>query len=220
MRIIRNPRPVSTAQALAVYASYLEVVGDGNGKLVRRLPSVYHDGHGTFPDNTPPMDCVGFALSRGRQVPRHRPGYNKDLYRKLVALGYAPELAKAFAFVYDVEDDVNVTSMFGDALADQDLVRFVSAPEMPEPGDFVAYPTVKLEDHPGKSWEGHIGGVVDVDPKFDPFKPDYRLLQTVQCTGPEGHDPGVISMNGLYFQEHAEVWPLPQHTTRILRVVV
>ncbi len=200
-------------------ASFLEVIGDGKGGIVRRLPSVYQDGTGSWPDSSPKMDCVGLAVARARQIARHRLGFNKDLARKLLTLGYSPELANAYAYVLDVEDDVNTTSLISDALADQDLVRIVGATEMPEPGDVVAYPTVKLPDHPGKSWEGHIGGITGVDPKFDPAKPDYRLLQTVQCRGPNGRDPGVDAMDGLYFQEHAETWPLPYHTTRILRFV-
>ena len=216
-RLIRSPRPVSIEQSLTTAASYVAVVFDVKlSKYVRVKPSVYVDGTGSWPDAAPQMDCVGAAVSRFSELPRHRPGFNKNLLTKLLAQGMDPVQAEAYAFVLDIEDDVNTTSLIGDALSDQDLSQIV---DEPQPGDWLAYPTVKLKNAPGKSWEGHIAKVVGTKRArdWDPTAPNYSLLDTIQCTGPNGRTPGIVAMDGRYFDEWLATWPLPQHRPRILR---
>lgn len=219
-RIIRSPRPVANADSLITAAAYLEVAIDPvTRQLVRKIPSIYIDGTGSWPDAAPVMDCVGFALSRCSQIPRHRPSYNRDLLTKLLAQGMDPTQAGAYAFVLDVEDDVNTNSMIGDALTDQDLVQFVGTPQE---GDLLVYPTVKLVNASGKRWEGHaakVTGVSRLGSLWNPARPDYALIDTAQCVGPNDHEPGVIATDGRYFAEWRATWPRPEHTVRILRLI-
>lgn len=145
-------------------------------------------------------DCVGFAWEDVYGMPRHVPGLNH--------LGGG---------IGDVEDDANCNSLIGDALTEQRYVEIVTTPF---PGALVLYPTIR-DPRAAEPFIGHVGVVVGVSRcgTFRNDAPDYSLLDTVQCCGPNGRDPGVLALPGTAFAEHAHLWPLPQHTTRMVRML-
>ncbi len=202
------PRPCASEIAVATARGYLVVRVDPLTKaIVRSVPSEYQLGTGTFPDVQPQMDCVGFAVNRCFQLPRHRPGFNK----------HTAQLAPDLAAQLDVEDDINCNSMIGDALTDQDLCEIVTTPA---PGCLLVYPTIHLAGHP-LPFVGHVAIIVSVArcSTFDVDRPDYSLIDTVQCCGPNGRKPGVLALPGDAFAEHAMLWPKPEHTARMIRML-
>ena len=156
---------------------------------------VYYLGTGTWPRVGEQMDCVGFAWSWCYQMPRHIPGLNA----KGGGLG-------------DVEDDANTNSLIGDALTDSAYVQIATDPL---PGDLVMYPTIH-DPRVSSPFIGHVGIITDVS-RWQPG--NLSTLGTVQCCGPNGRTPGVLALSGAAFQHHDELWPLPQHRSRIVRVL-
>jgi len=168
------------------------------------LASVGHGEYwlGTGDYNTPldgRSDCAGFAICKCYGLRRHRPGFNKGKWAS-------------------VEDDINCNSAIEDANRRKDL--FVLAAPRPQPGDLLAYPTFFLTGHP-KPWIGHIAIVVAVDrmAAWDAAKPDWSLLDVVQCCGPDGRKPGIVRSTAQHWREHDRQWPKPEHRSSLLRAV-
>lgn len=186
---MRSPRPLFTALEAAQRA--IALVGH----------SVYELGTGNAdtPDDEP-MDCCGFATCKAYGIVRHRPLFNRGAWAT-------------------VADDINCNSSIEDARHEQDL--FEPADGDPQLGDLLKWPTIR---HPVTNevleW-GHECIVIGVDRaigKWDPTKPDYRLLDVAQCEGPNGRRPGILATDGTYWYEHALKWPKPEQTTWWLRV--
>lgn len=140
-------------------------------------------------------DCAGFAISWCHQLKRHRPGFNRGSWST-------------------VEDDLNCNSAIEDAEHKREL--FVRA-EAPQPGDLVAYPTIRLG---GKVFIGHVCIVVNVSrvAEWDPKFPDYSLLDVAHCHGPHGRIPAVTMADGAIWNRHDEQWPNAWHRSKVIRV--
>lgn len=145
-------------------------------------------------------DCCGFSSCYAYGIRRHRPGYNVGPHAT-------------------VSDDVNCNSSIEDAHHAGDLFKVISRPEL---GALLKYPTIRIRGKDGKIKEfcGHEGIVVGISRalEWDALQPDYRLLDVVQCCGPNGHTPGIIASNGAAWHAHDQLWSKPEHRTWMLRV--
>lgn len=142
-------------------------------------------------------DCCGFAISFAYKLPRHRSGFNRGPWAT-------------------ISDDINCNSAIEDAdHAGELFERVVGAPQV---GDLLAYPTVYKD---GRQYGiGHVVIVVGVSRvlEWDPALPDWSALDTAECHGPNGHEPGVVLSTGIGFVRHDALWPKPAHRTTLLRV--
>lgn len=145
-----------------------------------------------------PRDCFGFAVCEVYGLKRHRPRFNRGPWAT-------------------VSDDLNCNSAIEDALHARELFEIALRPE---PGVLLAYPTIRLTGHP-RPWIGHILIVVSVVRclEWDPANPDYSLLDTVDCHGPDGRRPGITAGTGAACNLHDHDWPKAEHRTRMLRVL-
>ena len=100
---------------------------------------VYELGTGDWdtPDDGP-SDCAGTAICKCFGIPRHRPGFNRGPWST-------------------VSDDLNSNSAIEDAFHGEDLFRQVNIAEA-QPGDLLAYPTIRLHDAHGELhvFVGHV----------------------------------------------------------------
>jgi hypothetical protein len=151
-------------------------------------------------------DCAGFAICWCYKLPRHRPGYDRN---------------GAFG---DVEDDINCNSVLGDAIGDVDHPPahdlFTVATGMPQPGDLLVYPTIRLAGHP-LPFIGHVGIVVSTGrlTSWDVVHPRYDLLDVAQCCGGDGRSPAVLLTDGSAWAKHHRDWPKPEHTVYVVRAI-
>lgn len=145
-----------------------------------------------------PRDCFGFAACECYGIPRHRPGFNRGPWAT-------------------VEDDLNCNSAIEDADHHGELFERVFTPY---PGALIMYPTIHLTGHPSP-WIGHVKIVVGVSRcvEWDHDRPDWSLLDTVECRGPDGRRPGIVSGSGAGMNGHDMTWPKPEHRTVMLRVL-
>lgn len=183
----------------------------------RALALVGHLVYGLGPTHGEVGDCVRLAWEEAYGMPRKIPGLNRGLFAALLAAGFPRDQAEALDRVLDVEDDVNVNALIADALSAQRYVEIVTTPFT---GALLCAPTIH-DPRVRDPIVGHIEIVVGLSrsAEFDVDAPDYSLLDTVGLCGPNGRRPGVLRHNGAYFAKHAKDWPLPQHTTRMLRVL-
>lgn len=184
------PRPLFTAAEAVARAR--SAVGSGTYELGTGDVDTVLGG---------PSDCCGFATCWCFGIRRHRPGFNLGAWAT-------------------VEDDTNCNSSIEDAQHAQDLFEIVTGD--PQEGDLVKYPTIHIvHDGTPMLFCGHeaiIVGVARAAGKWNAAKPDYSLLDVVQCCGPNGHHPGIIASDGSIWRQHDSLWPLPQHKTWLLRV--
>lgn len=203
-----GPRPLRTAEAAAAYA--LSMVGRG----------VYRWGTGdVHSKDDDARDCWGFAFNECYLVPRHRPGFNRG-WRD--ADGRTPS----------IEDDLNCNSGIEDADHAGELFRRVHVPMV---GDLIAYPTLypstsklsAVDVGRGAGFSkatmyGHVMIVVGLDrletEVWDVNKPDWALLDTVQCCGPAEHRPGIVAGNGYDMTVRDRLVTDPRDRTALLRV--
>lgn len=145
-----------------------------------------------------PRDCFGFAVCELYGIKRHRPGFNEGSWAT-------------------VSDDLNCNSAIEDADHARELFERVFTPA---PGVLLVYPTIRLAGHP-QVWIGHVGIVVGVSRclEWDHERPDYSLLDVVQCRGPNGRRPGIVATDGSVWDHHDATWPNPEHRTAMLRVL-
>ena len=143
-------------------------------------------------------DCAGFAIDRCYGLRRHRPGFNRGAWAS-------------------VEDDLNCNSAIEDADHNQELFERVTTPF---PGALLAYPTVRLPGHP-RPWIGHIAIVVGVSRchEFDVRRPNWSLLDVVQCGGTDGKTPAIVASSGEHWSDHDRTWPKPEHRSVLLRAL-
>lgn len=199
----REPRPCSPAEAVGRAIRWVESegiywLGAGAykptviGGVLRDVP------WSPAPDGRPASDCR-FAIGYCYKLPPHRPGFNRGAWAT-------------------VSDDVNYNSAIEDAEHEKDLFELVT--DVVRPGDIVCYPTIHLPRHE-LPWIGHGAIVVGVGRAgaFRLAAPNYSLLDVVHCHGPPGRAPSITRANGAVFDLHAERWPKPEHTTRLLRLV-
>jgi hypothetical protein len=158
---------------------------------------------GTGDCDTPiggPSDCAGFAICRCYGLRRHRPGFNRGPWAS-------------------VSDDINVNSLIEDADHHRELA--VRVTDRPQIGDLLAYPTIRLPGH-DLPWIGHIAIVVSVDRAvhLDLARPDWEMLDVVQCRGPNGTRPGIIASTAAHWNGHDMIWPKLEHRSALLRMAV
>jgi hypothetical protein len=152
-------------------------------------------------------DCAGFAICFSWRLIRHRPGFNTGAWAT-------------------VSDDINVDSAIQDADHARELFEPWDALHGPVlPGDLVVYPTIRIPasapPHNKLTFMGHVGLVYEVPVNWVPGPPEnnrFQELTVLQCHGPNGFAPAVVKTDGYYWAQHAKTWPLPQHTSRIIRV--
>lgn len=204
--MITEPRPCSAAEAVQRALSIANQGGEYQLGTGDYRPSVVNglliDRPWTARDNHVGSDCAGFAISWCYKLQRHRPGYNAGPWAS-------------------VADDLNCNSALEDAAHTADLFMFPVG--MPKPGDLLCYPTIRVPGADGKplTFIGHVGIVVGCSraTTWDAQRPRYDQLDVAQCKGPNGRAPGVILTDGSIWSHHAEQWPRPEHTTRVLRAV-
>lgn len=193
--------PVARARSVVGLMMPYELSGGGyNPKrgpgavLVQDLPWSPSD-HGIVG-----CDCSGFVCYCHR-LHRHRVGFNRT-----------PTAT--------VSDDLNTVSMVEDALTARTVFVPVIAPTLgiagvPQPGDILVYKTIHLPGHPNP-WIGHECIVLEVDPKFDPHDPDWRLLKVAQCFGPDHREPAVEVTDGTFWRNHDHAWGNEPDGTAVL----
>lgn len=144
-----------------------------------------------------PRDCFGFAFCEVYGVKRHRPGFNHGPWST-------------------VEDDLNCNAAIEDSDHAGELFERVFTPS---PGILLTYPTIRLPGHP-QPFIGHVGIVVSVArcAEWDRDRPQYSLLDVVQCHGPNGRRPGIVATDGSIWDHHDRLWPKAEHRTVMLRV--
>ena len=165
----------------------------------------YHGGDIDLPwttrekDGKVGSDCAGFAICWAYMLKRHRPGFNRG-------------------GKFDIEDDINVNSILGDAFGAREC--FELAAGAPLPGDLLCYPTFRLAGIP-QPFIGHVGMCVSAGrvASWDPVAPRYDLLDVAQCCGGDYRSPAVLLTDGSHWLQHAHVWPKPEHTVYLLRAV-
>ena len=160
---------------------------------------VYELGAGDIDSNNDdPRDCFGFAVCEAFGLRRHRPGFNAGPWAT-------------------VSDDCNCNSAIEDADHARELFERVFTPA---PGVLILYPTIRLPGH-AQPWIGHVKIVVGVSrcTVWDHDRPDWSLLDTVECCGPNGRRPGIIAGTGAGMAEHDKLWPRAEHRTAMLRVL-
>jgi len=145
-----------------------------------------------------PRDCAGFAICELFGIRRHRPGFNVGSWAT-------------------VSDDVNPNSAREDALHARELFEHMFTPA---PGVLIMYPTIHLDGHP-QPWIGHVKIVVGVSrcTTWDHDRPDWSLLDTIECCGPDGRKPGIVAGTGAAMVTHDRKWPKPEHRTMMVRVL-
>lgn len=192
-----NPRPRNDVIRALLEASAL--VGAGTYKL----GALDEDAAlGIF-------DCNSFAVRHCYGLPGHRPGYNRG---STVSWEY-PDGAS-------VVDDVNSNSLLEDAFNHVHDLAFAPDGD-PKAGDLLAYPTIRLPGSGAGPWIGHVAIVVSCARvrAWDRMKPNYSLLDIIECVGPNGNHPAIRRSNGGVFDHHSLIWPKPQHMSRLLRII-
>lgn len=185
-----NPKPLLRQQALA---RMLALVG-------KPIPYVLGTGDAegaTTRDGLTGFDCFGAAVCYAYGITRHEPGANRGPWAT-------------------VSDDWNCNSAIEDSEHKQE--RFVPVAVGDEqPGDLIMYPTIRLPGHP-IPFIGHVQLVLEVPVGWQRSS-GYALLKVAHCHGPDGRTPGVTISDGSACDRHDEQWHLPQHVTRLLRIV-
>lgn len=191
-------RPLRTADEAVRHA--LAMVGRG----------VYQLGTGDVASaGDDPRDCFGFAACECYGIRRHRPGFNRTGYtHRRLPSGQIDEP--------DIVNDLNCNSAIGDALHARELFAPALAPFL---GALILYPTIHLPGHP--PWIGHVKIVTGLSRSgaWNHDHPDWSLLDTVECRGPNGRRPGIVAGTGATMLEHDRQWPRPEHRTAMLRVL-
>lgn len=138
-------------------------------------------------------DCFGFAFCEAFGVKRHRPGFNRGVWST-------------------VEDDLNCNSAIEDAAHAGELFERLFTPM---PGALILYPTI------GPRQIGHVKLVVGVSRcrEWDHDQPDWSLLDTVECAGPNGRRPGIVAGTGASMLAVDRRRSDPEHRTVMLRVL-
>lgn len=171
--------------------------------------AVYQLGTGDSTDKPDdPTDCAGFAISRCYGLRRHRPGFNRGDWASV-----SDDLNSNSA----IEDAEHHMELFLPVWADMGSKQSYSSFDVPESGDLIAYPTFRLPGHP-QHWIGHVAIVTAVPPEWDWTCSRWRDLTIVQCCGPNGRRPGINKTGGGHFDVHDQMWPKPEHRTRLIRV--
>lgn len=153
-------------------------------------------------------DCAGFAICWCYRLQRHRPGF---------ASGRVP---REYWDQSDVDDDINCNSLIEDSLTTRDICCVVES-GLPQLGDLLVYPTLRLAGHP-KPFIGHVGIVVGcarlVGSAWTWQHPAFHLLDVAQCRGPDERSPAVVLTDGSLWDRRNEDWPKPAHRTVVLRM--
>lgn len=143
-------------------------------------------------------DCWGFAGAWCYKLPRHRPGYNKGAWAT-------------------VADDLNCDSAIEQAehaaAGDRVWELVTGAPKV---GDLMVMPSIRDKDG-HRIRIGHVKIAVAVPAEWDPEKPQFDLIQTVECHA--GH-PAILK--GVGFRSTGETYrglTDPAWRVRLLRAV-
>lgn len=104
------------------------------------------------------FDCWGMADSYAHGIPRHEPGFNKGSWAT-------------------VTDDRNCDSAIEEA---EHIGKAYEVIDTPEIGCHIVMPSIRGAD--GKRIRmGHVWKAVIVPEAWDPTKPQYDLITTIQC---------------------------------------
>lgn len=153
-------------------------------------------------------DCSRFAICWCYKLRGARSGFNKGPWAS-------------------VADHVNPNSAIEDADHKQELFERVLTPF---PGALIMYPTFSLKGDDGdwlrnddgtiKQWIGHVKIVTGISRciEWDHDHPDWSLLDTAECMGPDGRRPGVVAGTGASLVDHDRRWPKSEHRTVMLRM--
>lgn len=161
------------------------------------------DFHPATPDTpfTGPQasDCAGFAICWAWKIVRHRPGFNNGPWAS-------------------VSDDVNVNSAVEDARHHQELFHEMPMGGIPQWGDLICYPTIRIPGADGAThtFIGHVAFIESVPGDFQPHE-RWSRLRLLQCHGPNGQRPAVVRTDGSMFDHHDGNWPKAEHRTTIIR---
>ena len=117
-----------------------------------------------------PRDCCGFATCECYGIVRHRPGFNVGSWSTC-------------------SDDINCNSSIEDALHEGDLFDIIfernrRAPQVAD--DSPRRSRAAVTPATSASWSASTS---PPRAQWDRTKPDYRLLDVVQCAGPNGRNP-------------------------------
>lgn len=146
-------------------------------------------------------DCSRFAICFGLKLRGHRPGFGKGPGAHVV-------------------DDINSDSALYDAIHNHEIFTLVDGP--PEQGDLLIIPS-RFDAKTGE--RAHIGHVMPVrknralewDHKLLP-RP-WNLVDVVQCRGPNGKRPGVVTTDAAVCAAHDANWlKVPAMWTQVIRV--
>ncbi len=107
-------------------------------------------------------DCWGFAGAWCYMLKRHRKGFNKGPWAT-------------------VSDDINCDSAIEQAEHPQATDRLFEVIERAEPGCLLVMPSVRDPKTRKRIRIGHVWFVYDVPAEWDTSKPQYELLDTIQC---------------------------------------
>jgi hypothetical protein len=147
------------------------------------------------PPTVPGFDCWGFAGSFAYGQPRHDPGFNTGPWAT-------------------VSDDRNCDSAIEDAEHKKQGYEVIDTPEL---ACLIVMPSIRDEN--GKRLRiGHVWLGVGVPETWDPAKPQYDLIDTIQCqasTFPAiKRGPGPRHDGRTYHGVTDDAWRI-----RILRVI-
>lgn len=185
----------SAADAVARCA---KLIGDGTYKL------------GALDEEADALvfDCTSFCIRYGYGLDGHRPGYNR---------GWKEDWCTGATST--VVDDINSNSAVEDARCGaRELFELVTG--APRLGDIIAAPTIRLDGHPDP-WIGHaviVSGIDRAERRWDPFDPQFALLDVIECRGPNKRNPAIRATNGTWFDARGMDWPKVQHRPWLLRV--
>ena len=175
--------PCGAAEALQRALSIVEqggmyVYGTGDYK-----PKNGVDLPWTPKDKKTGSDCAGFAICWAYKLKRNRPGFNKGSWAT-------------------VADDINCNSAIEDAQHKKELFRLVGDDEKPELGDLVVWPTFTPKGAT-KEHIGHVGMVMGIDRvNWSPGWRAWDELDIVDCHGPTGRVPGILTGTGAKWAAH------------------
>ncbi len=149
---MRTPTEAVASALSLLGKGYPYLLGTGTNLGPTRLRK--RDGSYTEPG----FDCWGFADSWAYGRPRHQPGFNHGPWAT-------------------VSDDRNCDSAIEDSEHKRQGYEPLDAPEL---GCLLVMPSIRGPDHK-RIRIGHVWLVVAVPGTWDPAKPQYDLLETVQC---------------------------------------
>lgn len=188
--LVVTPDEAITRALSLVGKGWPYVLGAGN----RRGPTRVRKEDGTY--TVSGFDCWAFADAYAYDHDRHDPGFNKGPWAT-------------------VTDDRNCDSAIEDAEHKREGYEVL---ERPERGCLLVMPSVRDPKTKKRIRIGHVWLVIEVPAEWDPAKPQYDLLTTLQCQASSSpaikRGPGPRHDGRTFRGETRDEWRL-----RLLRVI-